>query len=543
MPQNIRSIRSLLRTMVTALAMPMFFTVAPVTAQETEGPLSPAGRLRIEARPTFHSWSNRFGDTGREPLAIDLIDPTGARLFPGISTLQDRLRDVLDAPGYTALLGSSSAYVSASQTRIPIRLDLGIRDWLSIGLNVPLVQSRTEVAFSFRADTTNANLGVSPAIRAPGEVLAFVGDVQARALAARSRADEICAAQPGTPACASALQVGQTGERILAGFVSAYGASPFFPLGGTPTAAALMDRVGAFNSGLVELGLTPLTSQPLFAQARLTRGDLDLLLTDPAVGLNTAPLADRLGLWQLGDIEIQAVLRLIEGGTDGPVAGGALPGFTYQVGAGVLVRLGTGTRDDPDIFLDLAGGDGQTDLEGRVFANVRSGRFGLWNDLRYGVQRPTTILRRIGPPDLVFVPAANRAVVRWTPGNYLQLELVPRYHVTDAIAFTLGYSLFTKGEDEYERIGTPIQTNGDGPLPTPPSYTDEALLEVGTDRTLHELGGGIVFSSLGAAREGRARLPLEARLGVHWGVAGSGQAPAGIRAVLGLRVFRTFWGN
>jgi len=543
MTQNIRMTPSLLRRTVTALAMPLFFSVAPVAAQETEGPLSPAGRLRVEVQPTFHSWSDRFGETGREPLAVDLIDPTGARLFPGITTLQDRLRDLLDAPGYTALLGSSAAYVSASQTRLPIRLDLGIRDWLTIGLNVPLVQSRTEVAFSFRADTTNANLGVSPAIRAPGQVLAFVGDVQARALAARTRADEVCAAQPGSPACQAALQVSQTGERILAGFVSAYGASPFFPLADTPTAAALVDRVGAFNSGLVELGLDPLASQPLFAQAPLTRGDIDLLMGDPAVGLNTVPLADRIGLWQLGDIEIQAVFRLLEGGSDVAVAGGTLLGFAYQVGAGVLVRLGTGSGDDPDIFLDLAGGDGQTDLEGRVFANVRSGRFGLWNDLRYGVQRPTTVLRRIGPSDLVFVPAANRAMVRWTPGNYLQLELVPRYHVTDAIAFTLGYRMFTKGEDAYERISAPIVTNGEGPFPTPPIYTDVSLLEVGTDRTLHELGGGIVFSTLGAAREGRARLPFEARLGVHWGVVGSGMAPAGVRALVGLRVFRAFWGN
>jgi hypothetical protein len=218
--------------------------------------------------------------------------------------------------------------------------------------------------------------------------------------------------------------------------------------------------------------------------------------------------------------------------------------LAYQVGAGVLVRLGTGSAADPDIPLDLGSGDGQTDLEGRVFSNLRSGRFGLWGDARYGVQRPRTLTRRVGPPELALVPAINRATVEWTPGTYFQLELSPRYHFTEELAFTGGYRLFRKAEDEFVRVSAPPDPPDLSPLPSPPVFTDVTLLAHGTEETLHELGGGLVLSTLSAWQEGRARLPLEARLGVRWVVGGEGrQVPAGVRATVGLRIYRRLWGS
>ena len=518
----------------------------PLAGQETEGPLSPAGRLRFDVQPLFLSWGQRYGEgdggSASEPLGTDLTDPTGATLFPGVATLQETLQELLDSPALEARLGSSRAEVSASRVRVPFRLDVGVFDWLAVGVTVPLVKNRTEVAVAFRADTATTNLGLSPALGIPTSVVAFTEELETRASAAGAHADQVCASAPASPECAAARSVATEGERLHAGFLAAYAASPFFLLGSSSAAEALEARVDAFSQSLTELGLGGVSRRPLFASGRLTRADLDLLVSDGAVGINSLPLTDRVGNWQLGDVELHADIRLLEGAVRS--APDASPSFAYQVGAVVLVRLGTGLEDDPDVFFDLPAGDGQVDVEGRAFSNLRAGRFGLWGNFRYGVQRPRTLERRVGPPSLVLLPAQGLATVEWTPGRYTDLEISPRYHLTDELALTLGYRRFEKDADEFVRVSAPPQPEDSAPLPSPPLFTDVGLLALETEESLHEIGGGLAFSTVEAWRQGRASLPFEARFAVRQAVAGGGgRTPEGVSATLGLRVYVRLWGN
>ena len=201
-------------------------------------------------------------------------------------------------------------------------------------------------------------------------------------------------------------------------------------------------------------------------------------------------------------------------------------------------------EDDPDVFFDLPAGDGQVDVEGRAFSNLRAGRFGLWGNFRYGVQRPRTLERRVGPPSLVLLPAQGLATVEWTPGRYTDLEISPRYHLTDELALTLGYRRFEKDADEFVRVSAPPQPEDSAPLPSPPLFTDVGLLALETEESLHEIGGGLAFSTVEAWRQGRASLPFEARFAVRQAVAGGGgRTPEGVSATLGLRVYVRLWGN
>jgi hypothetical protein len=517
-------------------------TLIPLSAQETLAPLTPAGRLRLGVTPVYHFWSSRFGTGPAEPLGADLTDPTGARLFPAVASLEERLRDLLADPAYEARLGTSRAEVSASRIRVPLSVELGLFDWLSAGVTVPLVQNRTEVEFAFRADSATANLGLSPAISRAQEVLAFSDELGRRLGAAAARASTVCGADPSSAACSSARQLAQDGDRLVSGLRSAYAASPFFPLASSPAAAALRSRLEAFNQRLVDQGLSPVVRMPLFATARLSASDLELLLSDAAVGINAPPLHNRVGLWQLGDVEVHVALRLLEGSGRSTPEGPAR--WSYQIGAGALLRLGTGAGDDPNVFLDLPAGDGQSDVEARAFAHVRSGRAGFWGNVRYGVQRPRTLLRRVGPPEVVFVPAVNLADVKWSPGDYLDLELVPRYHFTDELSLVAAYRFFRKQEDAFSRVSPPRDPPATPPLPSPLVFRDVGLLASGSGETLHEAGAGLFLSTVQASSQGRASVPLEAHLGVKWAVAGSGSAsPKGVRANVGLRLFFRLWGD
>jgi hypothetical protein len=517
-----------------------FFT--PVRAQETLTPLTPAGRLRVGVSPVFSSWSSRFGEDGSEPLGVDLTDPTGARLFPGIATLEERLRDLLRDSGYRAWLGSTRAEISASRVRVPLEAELGVFDWLSVGVTVPLVQNRTEVEFSFRADSATANLGVNPAITRTGEVLAFSDELRQRLGAAAARADAVCAAMPSSTECASARQLAQDGQRLVSGFRSVYSASPFFLLDDSQGAATLRQQVTTFNQGLTAQGLTPVSRAPLFADARLSTTDLEELLLEPAAGILSDPLGNRVNAWELGDVEAHATLRLLESRSGATLA--EPPNVSYQLGVGALLRLGTGEVDDPNVFLDLGAGDGQTDLEARVFGNLRVGSVGLWGEARYGMQRPRTVIRRVGPPDLVLIPLVNLASVEWSPGDYLELQLAPRGHLSPELAVSASYRLFHKGQDTFTRLSALPPAPDTTPVPSPPIFPDVDVLATGTEQTLHEAGVGLLYSTLAPARSGRASIPLEGHLEARWPFAGKGlSAPRAIWASAGVRVFFSLWGD
>jgi hypothetical protein len=507
-----------------------------------EEPLFPGGRVRLEVAPLFHSWDRHFTVAGEQSLARSLTDATGALLFPGIATLETTLQGLLAEPGYRAVLGTTSGAVTASQLRVPVRADVGVFDWLAIGVTIPLVKSRSEIDFEFRADSISANLGVNPAISRGTDVFAFTEELRARVQTATTRAAQVCAEMPGSPECEGANDVLRRGQGLLVGFLESYSASPFFPIASSGAAQLLGARMTGFNQGLTSLGLPTVSRPPLFAPARLSASDVELLFSDGPVGINSAPLTDQIGIWELGDVEVHAAVRLLEGAVGD--SAGALPRLTYQVGAGALVRLGTGKQDDPNVFLDLPSGDGQTDLEGRAFTNVRSGRFEVWGDVRYGVQRPRTLDRRVGPPELLLVPRLNLSTVEWSPGDYLELEVSPRYHFTGELALTSGYRLFRKGADAYTRVSPEPPVSVFAPLPSPPIFTDVSLLSRGTEERIHEVGAGLVFSSLEAWQAGRARRPFEARFNLRWTVAGSGRdVPKGMRALVGLRLFLHLWGE
>src|SRR6185436_18203787 len=95
---------------------------------------------------------------------------------------------------------------------------------------------------------------------------------------------------PSSDECAAARQLEQAGQRLLSGFRSTYSASPFYPLTTSQAAGDLRSRVQTFNQGLSAQGLTTVSRAPLFANARFTRADFDLLLSDGSVGINTLPL-------------------------------------------------------------------------------------------------------------------------------------------------------------------------------------------------------------------------------------------------------------
>ena len=496
------------------LGVALLAPARPLAAQLTEGVLAPAGRLRFEVTPTLDLWDRRFGPDGSEPLGFDLENGPLLRLGP----LDTALRAALNDQGATLEAGSLQALVLRDRTEVALGLAVGVFDWLTVGVRAPLVKARTELAVDFRAD--DADVGINPSLAGDGRVTGFLNGLSAGRAALQARVTQSC---PG-PDCAALTDLLTRYTTFGTHLAGAY-AQRLFVTQGSAHATALGQRVTSFRT---EIGArapgVPLPGAPPFAAGPLTQAQLGDLLTDPAYGVQLIqPFDTDRSLWQIGDVEVSAAVRLLEGG------GASL---RYLLGAQALARLPTGHTDSPDIALDQGSGDGQLDLEGGTFADVRWPRVGLRAEARYGVQRPTELTRRVAAPDDVFAPFASRALVRWTPGSYLAAEAAPAWYLTDEMWIGGIYRFRSKAADEYEVLGA----FPDGVV------RDGALLEQETEATLHELGVGVAFSTLSTWREGRTGIPFEVRLAVRRGIAGTGNTPAGTSMELTGRVFWRLWG-
>ena len=511
-------------------------------AQVTDVTLVPRGQLRLQFDPSFTSWNARFGErlengalvTENEDLASDLTSETGASVFPGLASLEAHIRSLTGNSGFVGIAGASSAFLSHDVTRIDLGGHLGVFDWLTLGATVPVMKNRTALEVAFRPDSMGGNLGLNPLISDPGGVNDFIASLEAALGLAQARAASICGTTPGTGACSDAASL----EGQISGFLStsrnAYSSSALFPMRGSQAARALTDATTTLDQDLNAAGLGGLGATMAFASEWITSETFASLPSKGGSGIQGAPLAPINALWQIGDVELTALVRIARGELRD--SGAVAPRLTYSVGAGFLMRLGTGSVDAHDVFLDLGTGDGQRDFEGRLFGFVGVGeRLGLRAGVRYGIQQSLDLLRRVAPPETVTPRVGTLRAVTWTPASYLGFELEPTWRLSPELSLFGSYRLYSKGVDGYEIFGEAAA----GSVPV-----DAADLERESGVTLHQAGFGIRYSSMDGWFAGVHSSPMELHARVLYSAAGSGgQTPIAMRVEMGIKIFRGIWGG
>ncbi len=522
--------RTVRRPSLPPLALAVLVSIATplgLEGQDFSGPLLAEGRLRLEVNSLFHFADKRFGrrmEGGslvekNEPLGFDFADTAvGSRLFPALEGLEADLATATGASVTPVVLGRTRAVLTKDAVWLPIRLDVGVFDWLTVGAMVPFSRRRAEFETSFQ--DTGANVGLTP------DGNSFLGALEAANLVLGGLTTTLCGADPSSPACAQATTLLADGNDFHQALTNGYSDHAVFPLTGSDTGAALQARVTSLVNAYQAIGVgTFPTSIPL-ATEMLTDAAYKDLVTNPALGVGSDSLTTWRSPWELGDAELYARARLwVTGQEIGP--GEPEPNLRVEIGAGVLVRLGSGRTDSPRNFLDTGSGDGQNDIEVSVFGALSAGeRFGIVGDFRYGIQRPVQVLRRVTAPDRIFAPLdPAEQVVRWNPGDYAQFRVSPRAYLTAEVALVFDLRYFWKRSDRYS-------------LDEAVAGVDPGLLELETEERLLGIGGGVVYST---ERSGRGR-PIEARFLFHRAVSGSGGAtPKTSRFEVGLRFYRGLW--
>ena len=557
--------RSLVRVSTGALVFTALLAI-PAPAQRVLGIgddalVLPRGVLRVRTLGQWTFFNERYGlnTPGREsgslePLGIDFaIDTVGVREFPNLASLQAGLRSLTGNPNFGLSLGSTRLDLRSHVTAIPFVIEAGLSRRFSLGVQVPYMQTRNSAFFDVNPLRREGNLGFNPALAVPAaEAQNDLMFSQFSTAAATLQASlDACAVDPGaSPSCPALNAQRANAQALIAnstafagGVNQIYSTSPFVPIRNTDAQLAIEARVAAFRALYAQFGVTSIaatTTGPFASQNTLTLGDAQTILTDPAFGVLADPIRT-VSRSHVGDIDVGGKFLLLDTFGNTTAARMSPEGLNFRASIGGVVRLPTGQAESPDNFIDIGGGQGQTDLEGRVFADVLLGsRFWQSFVVRYNNQLSDDQYMRITDlPDRNFAPLYRRQKVKRDLGNIFEFETSPRVVVNDFFAISGHYVYRTKSRDHYTgTFSIPAAVTGFADI-----TLDASTLDQETEQKEHRLGGGISLSNLFLFEQKKARIPFEVTY-LHWQtVNGSGNVPKAFTDQIQLRLYARLFGN
>jgi hypothetical protein len=510
-----------------------------VTAQSVSPTLSDAtvvsrGMFRLMAQTDWTRFNEVYGPNG--DTRIQLGDALGGNLgvarLPLLGPAETGARQLA---GNAVTISAGRLVVSADSrsVSVPFSVEYGLTNRISLGILVPIVQSRTVVTTQLnpKGDTT-ANVGTNPAafhgvataFAANGAVASGLGTAGAQL----SQQLTQCESTPTASGCPALLARSSEASALIAsaenfvdGVRTLYGISPlvpgslFVPISGSALQTTIDANLAAIRAGFSSFGISPGTGALAAAGAPAANAQLQQLVRNSAFGIGL----DSIGTSQqtsVGDIELGATALLFDSFGTGRIG-------LRGVAAGV-VRLGTGHPPRENVLLDTGTGDGQTDFEvrgaldamvgSRLLATV-AGTFTIQTGSRSFIRLPATP----GTPIILDSPVSGSI----SPGNMYALRLNPRFLVTPALMVGA--------------LGTMSARSADAvTITSAPATTTTFAFASGSWTTY--AGGLTLGYSSAAARSGTSGLPAEV-LFTHLETLGAnGAGPAkSFRDAIELRIY------
>ena len=522
----------------------------PVRGLGEDALTPPRGSVRVQISTSITDFSQRYGrntlgrrDGSLEPLLADFsVDTLGVALFPGLAPVQAALRTLTGNNAFTLSLGRSAVTSSVRTQVTPLLVEAGITKRLAIAVLLPIVSSRHLVSLNVNPRGVGGNVSFNPTRTGTGiDAPTAVNTILVTQLtAARDQLSALlasCTANPSSnTSCAGVIANAPTITSSATAFANAIGqvygttstrttASQFVPYAGSAADSAIRNRVSTFRTQFQQFGITTLaagTAGPVAAGEAITPDGLQRAITDTtSLGLGASPFGTitRQGL---GDIELSAKFRLFDGfGVANDTLRFRPSGTRIRQSIAAAVRLGTGTIDAPENYLDVGTGDGQTDIEFRSFTDiVHSRRFFSSIVAKYTMQLPDQQLRRItDTPEQAFAPRWSERMVDRNLGDVIEVALTPRWMLSDFFSLGAQYLFRRKAEDTY--AGTFQAAPAESGLPTAVTL-NASTLAIETSGTEQRLGWGVTFSTFAAHARGKAALPIELQYFNSRTVAGSG---------------------
>ncbi|MBI2072052.1 MAG: hypothetical protein HYT81_03260 [Gemmatimonadetes bacterium] len=495
----------------TAAQFPQWSTF-PLTYVDAR--VLPRGQLQVGFLPSYAHYDTRFDSSGMtEPLGRYLSpDTAGTNFLPSLTAAELAVRSITGDSSYRMSLGNVSLPLDADARRFPFDFSLGLTNWLTLGVRVPLVKTRVQGVLA--VDTTDANVGWNQAAAAAGtgpaaaEIAALLSELDA---AIGSLEAQITAGRYGCPSsaqCAAANALWARATRLRDALVILTGAPgqvlpPTAPLASSAAGLALRAEIKAVADSLAALGAGTVSATLPLPAARLDSADLQTVVTDPVFGYDLLPLATPKRIYRLGDVEV--FLRI-----------GLLRGSRLRAVLTTGVRLPTGYRQHPTHLFNLGTGDQQLDLEGGAEFAWEPGRLGLSGTAMYTHQFADQLSMRWASPERPMALAAYEYLTDRQLGDVFRAAVYPSLRLSEGFQVYGSAYYFHKAADSYA-----LPATGD-PLPGTPAPEDVAR---GSGGQSWSLGAGIAYRATRPQRDTTGTLtalPVEAGLSYQAAFSGSG---------------------
>jgi hypothetical protein len=485
-----RSVMRVRTALLLPLAAAVLWPVSSLAAQAVDRTDTPRrGALRVTFDPETMTWERNFTPAGRAGIGAALNGDSAAATVPSVALIQQDTRTLTGLAGYIASLGHDLLAIRAERRVMPIGLEYGISNRLSLGLVVPIV--RVQVRTGYALHPPGGDLGFGPRTSADSARYTAFFSSLGTALAALNDSIHAISNPYGCPsaACARAeatLAFGDSLSQTLshAVFGTQDTTARYLPVAGSDAGRQITALIAGLQHALADTFHVSSFSNDAFvlpATSIADPADIAALYAARTDSLGLAPYGDtprRLRFFA-GDVEVQAKLRLLV--TDNAAAAAAL-----------VVRLPTGHQDSPNDPFDIATGDHQTDLEGRFTGEVTLlHRLWLNGSLRVARQLPGPRVRRVGPADDPFLPATSLARLRWDPGDYVALDVAPMFRFSRRFAAGFTASYYAQGQDRYgffsPQDSVAFATQIGGPA-------DVSVLDAGTAIRWTRLGVAVTYA-------------------------------------------------
>jgi hypothetical protein len=529
--QRIRS-----SALLIAWLFPLCSAAQSTTSLSTDATVLPRGALGIRVLTSFTRWDELLGsgtDAAGTPrniaatLATNALDATAV---PSLAPAEAAIRSLSGLPTFNLSLGNVVAAANARVVTAPLILQYGLTSRLTLGVVVPLVETRTSVFAQLNPKPGFASVGPNPAFFNTTQQASNASLVQTLRSAASALQLRLtnCQATPTDPSCASLLAqrgavqalIQSTGAfatdvETLYGTGADHPGQPFVPIDTGGAQRNIDQRLAGIRAAYDTLIAAGSVSGTLAgAHGPAATAQFQSLLT--ALGHDTLGSIDRSSI---GDVSVGATLQLLN--SYGDTARGADRNPRYRMSVNGAFRFGTGEPASRNRLFDQSTGYGQPGVELGAAGDVRFGRMAATALGAYTLQLGTIDAARVANAGNALLPllAAPPAGTTYSAGNVLTLSLIPRYTISRYLAVNGEYQIVHTGADEYGSV---------------PAGTLAGL----SASTAQQLGFGFSYSTAAAPNRGPGAVPFEVTFSHLETIAGSnGPVPKTFRDQLELRIY------
>lgn len=511
-------------------------------AQSTTSLLPDASTLpyqgvRFRVLTGWTRYDEFLGNGGNRNIgSILAIDSLGAVQIPTLAPAEALIRTASGLSNFKLNVGTIVAPANSRIVTAPIAMEYGVTSRITVGVVVPLVETRTTVVPQLnplvQGGIGASNVGINPAFlnnsQAFDQNTKVVNSLQTRSRSLDSALTS-CRATPSGSGCtlilgqqATVQSLVQSSSALAAALKALYGTDAdnrgqrYVPYNGATEAGVTRSNVGKTIDAQIQttatqlasfLGVTP-DSQTVFG-ARGPGAIFNLNRQFVDLGRDTLVYAQSVDRTSIGDISVGASINLLN--TFGDTIGTTFyhPQIRFTVNG--TFRIGTGQPADRNRAFDIGTGYGQNGIIGGAAVDLRFGDVVSGSVIgSYTAQLGRIDVDRVANTGNNVFPLIEAVPGTFTAGNVTELTVIPRIRLAGYWALTGQYSFLHTDADDY--APSPTFSSTLGPL---------APFGLAAS-TAQQIGFGFTYSTIVGPDRHPGRIPFEVSYRHLETLAGSG---------------------